>query len=64
MSYLLYLCLFAYSGVQHILCCEFALFIFVLSCARYDASFPGFSILIALWVFSNIYFAMLSEYGK
>ena len=30
MFYLYYLCLFTYSGVQHILCCVFALFIFVL----------------------------------
>jgi hypothetical protein len=30
MSYLRYLCLFTYSGVQHILCCVFALFVFVL----------------------------------
>ena len=30
MSYLRYLCLFAHSGVQHILCCVFALFVFVL----------------------------------
>jgi hypothetical protein len=30
MSYLRYLCLLAYSGVQHILGCVFALFIFVL----------------------------------
>jgi len=30
MSYLCYLCLFAYSGVQHILCCVFALFFCVL----------------------------------
>ena len=30
MSYLRYLCLFAYSGVQHILCCIFVLFIIVL----------------------------------
>jgi hypothetical protein len=29
-SYLRYLCLFAYSGVQHILCCVFVLFFFVL----------------------------------
>ena len=27
-SYLLYLCLFACSGVQHILCCVFVLFVF------------------------------------
>jgi len=31
MSYLRYSCLFAYSGVQHILCCVFVLFVFVLS---------------------------------
>jgi hypothetical protein len=30
MSYLCYLCLFAYSGVQHILSCVFVLFVFVL----------------------------------
>ena len=30
MFYLPYLCLFAYSGVQHILCCVFVLFFFVL----------------------------------
>jgi hypothetical protein len=29
-SYLRYLRLFGYSGVQHILCCVFALFVFVL----------------------------------
>ena len=29
-SYLRYLCLFAYSGVQYILCCVFVLFVFVL----------------------------------
>jgi hypothetical protein len=29
-SHLRYLCLFAYSGVQHILCCVFVLFFFVL----------------------------------
>ena len=30
MFYLRYLCLFAHSGVQHILCCVFVLFFFVL----------------------------------
>ena len=29
-SYLRYLCLFGYSGVQHILCCIFVLFFFIL----------------------------------
>ena len=30
MSYLYYFCLFVYSGVQHIVCCVFVLFLFVL----------------------------------
>jgi hypothetical protein len=41
MSYLRYLCLFAYSGVQHILCCVFGLF--VASCVLYATSFSGLS---------------------
>ena len=56
MSYLRYLCLFAYCGVQHILCCIFVLFYFVL-CLVYpmlpvslDCPF-----LIAPSVFSNVY---------
>ena len=32
MSYLRYLCLLAHSGVQHILCCVFAVFFIVLCC--------------------------------
>jgi hypothetical protein len=43
MSYLRYLCLFAYSGVQHILCCVFALFSFVL------CSFSGLSVFDGLF---------------
>ena len=43
MSYLLYLCLFGYSGIQHILCCVFVLFFFVLFLGV--ASFSGLSIL-------------------
>jgi hypothetical protein len=39
MSYLPYLCLFAYSGVQHILCFVFVLFYFV-----YVASFSRLSL--------------------
>jgi len=35
MSYLRYLCLFAHSGVQHILCCIFVLVFFVL-CTQYS----------------------------
>jgi hypothetical protein len=30
MSYLRLLCFYAHSGVQHILCCAFVLFVFVL----------------------------------
>ena len=40
MSYLRYLCLLAYSGVQHILFC----FVFLSSCAPNVASFSGLSI--------------------
>ena len=47
MFYLRYLCLFAYSGVQHILCCVL-FFIYV-------ASFSGLSIFIATSVISNFY---------
>ena len=38
MSYLRYLCLFVQSGIQHILCCVFALFLSS-SCVPYVASF-------------------------
>ena len=47
MSYLLDLCLFAHSGVQHILCCVFVLFFFVLLPFSLDCPF-----LIATSVFS------------
>ena len=40
--YLRYLCLFTHSGVQHILCCGFVLFFFVL--CPHVASFSGLSI--------------------
>ena len=39
MSYICYLCLFTYSGDQHILCCVFGLFSLV-----YVASFSGLPI--------------------
>jgi hypothetical protein len=42
MSYLRYLCLFTYSGVQLILSCVFVLF--VLCCVPNVASFSGLSI--------------------
>jgi hypothetical protein len=41
-SYLRYLCLFVYSGVQHILCCVFV-FCFSSSCVPYIASYYGLS---------------------
>jgi hypothetical protein len=42
MSYLHYLCLFAHSGIQHILWC--VLFRFSSSCVPFVSSFSGFSI--------------------
>jgi len=52
MYYLRYLCLFAYSAVQHILCfCN----VFLRTCVPNAASFTGLSFLIALSVFSNVY---------
>jgi len=42
MSYLRYLCLFVYIGVEHILCC--VLFCFSSSCVHYVAKFSGLSI--------------------
>ena len=55
MSYLHYLCLFADSGVQGILCCVFVLFFFVV------CTLPMFPIsldhpfMIAPMVFANVY---------
>ena len=53
MSYLRYLCLFAYSGIQHVLCGVFSS-----SCGPYVASFSGLSIFDCpfLSVLSNVYF--------
>jgi hypothetical protein len=55
MFYLRYLCLFVYSGVQHILCCVFC-FVFI------RIVYPMLSVsldcpfLIAPSVFSNVFF--------
>ena len=50
-SYVRYLCLLACGGVQHILCCVFALFFFV-----FCASFSGLSFFVVVpSVFSNAY---------
>jgi hypothetical protein len=54
MSYLRYLCLLEHSGVQHILCCVFALFFFVL--CTLCCQLPRIAhFLSALSVFSNVY---------
>ena len=50
MSYLRNFCLFAYGGIQSILCCVFALFAFVLCTISLDCPF-----FVALSVFSNVY---------
>ena len=54
MSYLGYLCLFAYRVVQHIL--SVSLLCFSSPCVPYVAIFSGLSICIAPSVFSNAYF--------
>jgi hypothetical protein len=48
-TYIRYLCLLAYTGVLHILCCGFFFFLFLV------ASFSGLSFLIAPLIFSNVY---------
>ena len=57
MSYLHYLCLFAYCGVQHILCCILCFVCLPLvSCVPNVASLSGLCILNCLFGFSNVYF--------
>jgi hypothetical protein len=57
MSYLRYLCLFAYNGVQHILICVFVLFVFVLCLVFRVLSISlDCLFLISTSVFSNVYF--------
>ena len=46
MSYLLYLCLFAYSGVQDILCCYFCFVLRLVSYVPNVTSFSGLSVII------------------
>jgi hypothetical protein len=57
MFYLSYLCLFVHSGVQHILCCVFALFFFVMLSVSLDCLF-----LIAPSVFSNVTTVVITNY--
>ena len=54
-SYLRYFCLFAHSGVQHILCCVFVLFFFVLCTLCYQFLWIVL-FLIAHSIFSDVYF--------
>jgi len=46
-----YLCLFAYCGVQHILCGVFLRLVYPILPVSLDCLF-----LIAIWVFSNVYY--------
>ena len=64
MSYLPYFCLFAYSGVRHILCCVLLVFLcfFSLSLVPYVDSFSGLSFFIVLSVFSNIYLVRMTRF--
>jgi hypothetical protein len=56
MSYLRYLCLFAYIGVQHILCCAFVIFLrLVYPMLPVSLDYP---FLIAPSVFSSAYFLL------
>jgi len=57
MSYLRYLCLFAYSGVQHILCCVFPRLVYPILPVSLDCPF-----LITPSVFSNVY--LISTFGN
>ena len=59
MSYLLYLCLFAYCGVQDILCCYFCFVLRLVSYVPNVTSFSGLSLLFSLRVFSNVYLISL-----
>ena len=46
LSYLRCLCLFAHCGIQHKLCCVFALFVFVLCNLYYDYHFGIFKLFL------------------
>ena len=59
MSYLHYLCLFAYSGIQHIVCCVFLRFVYPMLPISLNCPF-----LIALSVFANVYFKCTLEHNS
>jgi hypothetical protein len=55
MSYLRFLCLFAYNGVQHILCCVFCLVCLRLVCPSLNALLGILLNYAALYRVYNIY---------
>ena len=57
MPYLRYVCLFAHSGVQYILCCGFVWFFFFLC----TLCFSGLSFFDAPLLFSNVYLRRVSH---
>ena len=65
MSYVCRLCLFEYSGVQHILCCVLVLFCFLFLRIVYPMlpASLDFPYLIATSVFSNVYFLWYYSLG-
>jgi hypothetical protein len=58
-SYLRYMCAFAYRCVQHILCCVFVLYCLLIVCSM--CSFLVCPLLITPSVFSNVYFIAKSD---
>ena len=64
MSLLCFLCLLAYSGVQHILCCVFCFVCLCLVlCVPIVASFSGMSIPDCPFGFYNVYLHALKEHN-
>ena len=61
MSYLRYLCLFAYNGVQYMMCCVFVLFFFVLCIQCFLPFSLDCPVLIAPAVFFNVYLYQIME---
>ena len=63
MSYLRYLCLFSYSGVQHILCSVFVIFAFVLRLVYQLLPVSlDYPFLIAPSVFSDVYLMRMTRF--
>jgi hypothetical protein len=62
MSYLRCMCLFAHSGVQHILCCVFCFGFLRLVCPMLSVSLDCPFFLVTS-VFANVYYFILNSYG-